>query len=121
MANSSNTSILMEIINSVALVYDWKRFYEPQIKKVVKINNNILETYLGEYKIDNTILSIEKADNGIIICQGKEKNKMNFVSDTDFFLIEKSGDEFMFTRNSLNQVDGINVRNGKDVIKINKI
>lgn len=121
MANSSNTSILMEIINSVALVYDWKRFYEPKIKKVVKINNNILETYLGEYKIDDTVLSIKKADNGIIICQGKEKNKMNFVSDTDFFLIEKPGDEFMFTRNSLNQVDGINVRNGKDVIKINKI
>ncbi|SHN12808.1 serine hydrolase domain-containing protein [Flavobacterium xinjiangense] len=121
MANTSNTAILMEIINSVAVVYDWKQFYEPQIKKVVKINNDILETYLGEYKIGGNILSIKKIDNEIIICQGKEKNKLNFISDTDFFLVEKPGDEFKFTFNSVNQVDGINLKKGKNIIKINKI
>jgi len=121
MANTSNTSILMEIINSVAVVYDWKRFYEPQFKKVVKVNSDILETYLGEYKIGNIILSIKKSDNGIIIYQGKEKNKLNFISDVDFFLVEKPGDEFIFTVNSLNKVDGINLKKGGKIIKINKI
>lgn len=121
MANTSNTAILMEIINSVAIVYDWKQFYEPQTKKVVKVNNDILETYLGEYKIGGNILSIKKIDNEIIICQGKEKNKLNFISDTDFFLVEKPGDEFKFTFNSVNQVDGINLKKGKNIIKINKI
>ena len=121
MANTSNTSILMEIINSVAVVYDWKQFYEPQFKKVVKINSDILETYLGEYKIGNIILSIKKLDDGIIIYQGNEKSKLNFISNTDFFLVEKPGDEFKFTSNSLNQVDGINLKKGKKIIKINKI
>jgi CubicO group peptidase (beta-lactamase class C family) len=121
MANTSNTSILMEIINSVAVVYDWKRFYEPQLKKVIEINNDILETYLGDYKIGNIILSIKKSENGIIIRQGKEINKLNFISDTDFFLVEKPGDEFTFTINSLNQVDGLNLKKGKKIIRINKI
>lgn len=121
MANTSNSSILMEIINSVAVVYDWKRFYEPQLKKVVTVNSDILETYLGDYKIGNIILSIKKSDNGITIRQGKEINKLNFISDTDFFLLEKPGDEFIFTINSLNQVDGINLKKGKKIIKINKI
>ena len=51
MVNSDNGAITEEIINSVATVYDWKGFYNPlQRPKIITVPQNILETYVGEYK-----------------------------------------------------------------------
>ena len=38
MVNSDNGAILQEVINSVATIYDWKGFYEPQTKTVVTLD-----------------------------------------------------------------------------------
>ena len=51
MANTDNGPILSEIINSVATVYDWKGFYNPLKRpKIITVPQNILESYVGEYK-----------------------------------------------------------------------
>jgi CubicO group peptidase (beta-lactamase class C family) len=51
MVNSDNGAITEEIINSVATVYGWKGFYNPlQRPKIITVPQNILETYVGEYK-----------------------------------------------------------------------
>ena len=121
MANTYNTAILNEIINSVATVYDWKGFYNPQIKKVIEVNNDTLKTYLGEYKVANTTLSIKNADNGLAMYRGSSKMKLNFISDADFFIVEIPGAEFRFTKDSQNKVDGINQKRGSNIVKINKI
>lgn len=120
MANTYNTAILNEIINSVATVYDWKGFYNPQMKKVIEVNNDTLKTYLGEYKVANTTLSIKNANNGLAMYQGSSKMKLNFISDADFFIVEIPGAEFRFTKDSQNKVNGINQKRGSNIVKINK-
>lgn len=51
MANTDNGSLLYEVINSLASVYNWKDFYTPKIKQVVTVNNDILKSYVGNYKL----------------------------------------------------------------------
>ena len=61
MTNTYNTSLFDEIINSVASVYNWKDFYTPIIKKIVAINDNILDSCVGQYKLAPTfIITITK-------------------------------------------------------------
>lgn len=51
MVNSDNGAITEEILNSVATVYGWKGFYNPILRpKIISVPQNILETYVGEYK-----------------------------------------------------------------------
>ncbi|CAN5594165.1 hypothetical protein BH23BAC1_BH23BAC1_43230 [soil metagenome] len=51
MVNSDNGAIIEEIINSVATVYGWKDFYKPQIRLIVPVADDVLDTYAGEYQL----------------------------------------------------------------------
>ena len=52
MSNTDDISIVNEIINSVASVYQWNDFYKPFMTlKKMTIANNILESYVGQYQI----------------------------------------------------------------------
>jgi CubicO group peptidase (beta-lactamase class C family) len=50
MLNSDNSGIIREIINSVATVYHWNRFYEPEIKTVVTLDPAQFQACEGKYK-----------------------------------------------------------------------
>ena len=49
MTNTYNTALFNEIIRSVALTYEWKNAYTPEIKKEVFINDKDLQSYVGKY------------------------------------------------------------------------
>ncbi len=121
MTNTYNTAILDEIIASVATVYDWKGFYKPQIKKVVKVNNEILKTYVGEYKAGNNTVLIKKENSGLFGYQGANKMQLYFTTDTDFFLMDVPKAENKFTKDGQNKVDGIEVKMGSNIVKAQKI
>ncbi|WP_431212879.1 hypothetical protein ACQ86N_45745 [Puia sp. P3] len=42
MANTDDGSLLREIANSLASVYNWKDFYTPKIKEVVTVTSMIM-------------------------------------------------------------------------------
>jgi CubicO group peptidase (beta-lactamase class C family) len=50
MVNSDNGAILPELINSVATVYNWKRYYEPQTKTTAAVEPAQLQACEGKYK-----------------------------------------------------------------------
>jgi CubicO group peptidase (beta-lactamase class C family) len=52
MVNSDNGAILNEIINSVASVYGWKEFYNPVVKKLATVSNDVLKSYTGKYELN---------------------------------------------------------------------
>jgi CubicO group peptidase (beta-lactamase class C family) len=54
MVNSDNGVILQEIMNSVATVYGWKDFYNPQVKKIYPIAATDLKKFEGYYKSANS-------------------------------------------------------------------
>lgn len=110
MANTDNGSLLSEIVNSLAAVYNWKDFYTPKFKKVVTVNNEILESYVGNYKLhrDTLTITLEKEDL-VIRLNSKTKYKIYFTSDTDFFMLEMAGSEQRFTKDKNKKINGFEI------------
>jgi len=92
MINSENVSIIEEIANSVAIVYEWKDYYLPEIKKIVEVDTSVTEKYIGKYDLDGRVLTVKKDQEGIFIVTPEDRSfKLNFTSDSDFFLREIKG------------------------------
>ena len=110
MANTDNGSLLNEIVNSLASVYNWKDFYTPKIKKVVTVNNEILKSYAGNYKLHRDTLNVTLEKEGLVIrLNSKTKYKIYFTSDTDFCMLEMAGSEQRFTKVKNKKVNGFEI------------
>jgi hypothetical protein len=107
MINSDNGSILEEIVNSVAIVYKWKDYYQPVIKNVIKVPDTILNTYVGKYGLGGgTIATIKRGDKGLIVnAFGNMDWNIYFTSDTDFFVKEYRA-ELRFVMDHSGRVSG---------------
>jgi hypothetical protein len=92
MTNSDNPSILEEIANSVASVYNWKDYYLPEIKKVVNVDKSVLAKYTGKYDFNGTQITIAMSDSGLSVNPfGNVRWQLYFTSDSDFFVRETRG------------------------------
>jgi len=92
MTNSDNPSILEEIANSVASVYNWKHYYLPEKKKVVNVDKSVLEKYTGKYDFNGTQITITMSDTGLSVNPfGNVRWQLFFTSDSDFFVRESAG------------------------------
>jgi CubicO group peptidase (beta-lactamase class C family) len=110
MANTDNWSLLSEVINSLASVYNWKDFYTPKIKTVVTVNDEILKSYVGNYKLyRNTFNVIQEKEGLVLRMDSKTKYKLYFTSDTDFFMFEMAGSEVKFTKDKNNKITGFDI------------
>ena len=108
MTNSDNGVILEEIANSVATVYKWKDYYLPEIKKVVDVDTSVLTKYLGKYNLNGTTMTIKKSHKDLVInVYGEVLWKLNFTSDSDFFIREYRG-FLRFQTGNNNNVTGFN-------------
>lgn len=118
MTNSDNGSILEEIVNSVAIVYKWKDYYQPVIKNVINVPDNILNPYIGKYDLGGgTIARIKRGDKGLMVnAYGNMDWNIYFTSDTDFFVKEYRA-ELRFVRDHSGKVSGLRV-NGNLAKKI---
>jgi CubicO group peptidase (beta-lactamase class C family) len=89
MTNSDNSSILEEIANSVANVYNWKDYYLPEIKEVVNVDKSVLAKYTGKYDLNGTQITIAISDTGLSVNPfGNVRWQLYFTSDSDFFVRE---------------------------------
>src|SRR5208337_1293262 len=50
LVNSDNTDFKDEIVNSVATVYGWKKFFPYASRKIIKVGEKIKDKYVGKYK-----------------------------------------------------------------------
>jgi CubicO group peptidase (beta-lactamase class C family) len=119
MVNSDNGDIISEIISSVATTYNWKDFYTPVKKTVVKVPEAILNEYIGEYSHPDLSFSILKKDRSLWVKQGDLLWKMYFTSDTEFFMYEDHNTP-RFTRNADGKVDGVKINDGFSVPKVSR-
>lgn len=92
--NTSNPKILYEVINSVAKAYKWKNIYrEPQRKKSILVDPNILKTYEGIYLFDQTWAAIGKKDSAYHFYTSQMYVKMHYTNPTRFFNEEFRADK----------------------------
>lgn len=106
MTNTYNTDLYDEIINSVAITYNWKNFYTPVIKSVIILPDSLVKAYLGKYKIGNDTLSMVNKSDGIYLDVGGNKLwKLYFTDNTQFFVFEQKID-FNFVIDATKKVTG---------------
>lgn len=105
MTNSDNPSLLEEVLNSVAIVYNWKDFYLPEEKKVINVAGDLLLKYSGKYDLGGDTASVKQTENGPVINIIGPDWKLYFTSDSDFFFREYKG-SFRFRTGSDGKVTG---------------
>ena len=92
--------IIQEIVMSVANAYQWKGFYtgeKPVTKKVIQVNDTILNTYVGIYRQQTTITTITKSGDELIYHAGAMPWKMYFTSATEFFNLESKSEKTFYS------------------------
>ncbi|HEX9512270.1 MAG TPA: serine hydrolase domain-containing protein [Puia sp.] len=93
MVNSDNGHILQEIVNSVAIVYKWKDFYTPVIKKVIPLTTQQLKAFEGNYQLQQNkkaFIQITADGDHLLLKQLWDGQEVRFSpeSDLDFFCLE---------------------------------
>jgi CubicO group peptidase (beta-lactamase class C family) len=107
MVNSDNGRIMSEIVNSVAKAYEWKDFYNPVVKTLVKVSADTLKNYVGEYTLNDIKLTVTQNGDQLLIAQNDSPpTKMYFFSNTEFVIMEENA-QIQFQKNSSGQVDAM--------------
>ncbi len=87
--NSDDGRLLLEVLNSVAQVYNWKNYYrEPERKKtekVVAVSDQILKTYEGIYVYEDSWAAIGQKDNKYHFHTYNMDADMYYTTPTRFF------------------------------------
>jgi CubicO group peptidase (beta-lactamase class C family) len=88
MVNSDNGNILQEIVNSVATVYHWKDFYKPEIRTVVTVPDEILDSYVGEYAISEQFKITIRRDGHALKARATNQPEVDLFAEEQnkFFL-----------------------------------
>ena len=87
MINSDDFSIINEVVNSVATVYNWKGFHTPVFKKLFTLSRDSLPNYIGKYLLGKDTLSV-------FICAEKLCIQQNGQPANGYSMIFSSGTEF---------------------------
>jgi len=126
--NSDNDKILNELVNSVAIAYNWKGFYNPEVRKLVAVADTLTNKYIGQYQSEQPALTIKiirkngglqlsARDNGNfepIYFTGKDSfflmsspNTVAAILSSDggktYSLVVKQGDRVLFTAPKKNE------------------
>jgi CubicO group peptidase (beta-lactamase class C family) len=91
MVNSDDGTILNEVINSVAKVYNWPGYYAPTVKKIIPLDAQVLDQYAGDYISNGDTLSLSRRGSQMYFTVNhQEEYKIFFSSPIDFFAKEFS-------------------------------
>ncbi|RYY56049.1 MAG: serine hydrolase [Chitinophagaceae bacterium] len=114
-ANSDDGYVLLELLNSVAAVYDWPGFAKPEQVSTVPVHDTLLEKYTGDYITDGIFAEVKKEKDGLYYWIDGYSAQMYFTSPNEFRNIEFRGVKtFVFAANR--NVSGISRKfNGKDL------
>ena len=117
MCNSTDKTILYEIINSIATVYKWQNYYQPVVKKIVKIDNGELSKYVGKYISDGREYTISQNRGNLFLELLGQKWQIYFTSSTDFFMYQAQGinHKFILENNNI-QAFQIKINEDKKII-----
>lgn len=115
MINGEDFSVVGELLNSVAIVYGWKGFFEPTLKKTVTLPKDSLQQYVGSYNIMKDTLSISFCGEGLCIQQNGQPPvgyKIIFTDKNSFSIAEVQAVQFRAIRNEAGKITGLQLEQG---------
>lgn len=111
--NSEDGHVLLELLNSIALVYNWAGFRKPEQITTVPVNDTITSKYIGEYILDGWFSEIKKEKDGLYLWTDGISSKMYFTSPADFRNIELGGTKTFIFDNAGTVTGYSNTINGR--------
>lgn len=118
--NSDNDKILDELVNSVAVAYDWKGFYNPEVRKLVALPDTITNHYIGEYQSDHPALTIKIIrKNGELQLSARgngDFERMYFTGNDSFFLMSSPNTLAVITTADDSKTCNLVVKQGDKVL-----
>jgi CubicO group peptidase (beta-lactamase class C family) len=124
MINGENFAVVSELLNSVATVYDWKGFYNPTLKKTVKVPKDSLQQFPGNYLLMKDTLTILFCGDNLCIQQNGEPKtgyQMHFTDFNNFSIREVPNAAFTILRNAAGKVDALQLKQGEANLRLPKI
>lgn len=82
MVNSDNGAIIPELVNSVAKTYNFKGLYKTAFKKHIAIDDEVLQSYTGEYALTPTFIVTITKENGLLITQATGQQKITIYPES---------------------------------------
>ncbi len=86
--NSDEGNIILELLNSVASVYNWKGFDKPKNINTVTVPDATTQKYLGVYLYEGKFAEVTKEKDGLVYWADGQTCKMYFTSQSDFINME---------------------------------
>ncbi len=120
MVNSDNGAILDEVINSVAIVYGWKDYYQPTIKKLVSIPDSLFNTYAGNYLLETDTLTISKKDKVYLLTVNHVQTFQIYFSSVNEFFTKALPFNFKIERDEQGKVKDIYFK-GKQEMRAKRV
>jgi CubicO group peptidase (beta-lactamase class C family) len=100
--NSDDGNIILELLNSVASVYNWKGFDKPKNINTVTVPDATIQKYPGVYLYEGKIAEVTKEKNELVYWADGQTCKMYFTSQNDFINMEFSTEKSFITDGSGN-------------------
>jgi len=124
MINGEDFSVVREVLNSVARVYNWEGFYNPTFKKVINVPVDTLHQYTGNYLLMKDTLTLKMSGKDLFIQQnGEPKNgyKLYFADNSSFTMSEQPNANFRVLRNDTGKVNALELKQNGVVLKLPRI
>ncbi|MFZ1679303.1 MAG: serine hydrolase, partial [Saprospiraceae bacterium] len=86
--NSDDGNIILELLNSVAFVYNWKGFDKPKNINTITVPETLTQKYPGVYLYEGKFAEVTKNKDGLVYWADNQTCKMYFTSQTDFINME---------------------------------
>lgn len=124
MINGDDFSVIEELLNSVARVYNWKDFYQPSFKAKVKVPRDSLQLLVGRYQLMKDTLSISFCGEELCIQQNNEPPggyQMYFSDNSNFTIKEVADAQFRVLKNAEGKVEALQLKQGAMTIRVVKL
>ena len=124
MVNGEDFSVVREVLNSVARVYNWEGFYDPTFKKVINVPADTLQQYTGNYLLMTDTLTLKMSGKDLYIQQnGEPKNgyKLYFADNSSFTMSEQPNANFRVLRNDAGKVIALELKQNGAVLRLPRV
>jgi CubicO group peptidase (beta-lactamase class C family) len=124
MVNGENFSVIGEMLNSVARVYQWDGFFKPTFNKLVTIPLDTLQLYTGDYLLMKDTITLKIYDGGLRIQQNRQPENgytCLFKDNKSFTIREVQGANFKLLFNTEGKVDALELTQNGVTLKLPRI
>lgn len=111
---------IKELLNSIAITYNWNGFYNPIKKKLAILPKSSLNQYVGEYFSEDPPMKITITQNGNDLeLTARRPEKLFYTGQNNFFLSSSPNDSCIFSSSNNNgKIDTFEViKDGKTLFK----